>query len=324
MNAALEDVRGLHAYWAGMTGRGAPTPFDMKQRVMVDALGLGIGQIFARMRDRPDWDAFAAWIVEMAGAPDPVRIARYHAWLDGAEPPAEVRELIAAIDAMPPVLDADDLAHWDAHGYLILRGAASPARAAAAADLLYGIAGGTPDDRESWYRRDENTIMVEHFQAPVLTEIHADPRIHKAFAQLLGTADLWTQIDRMSFNPPARPGSPSLGHRLHWDVALIPPIPLFIQGILYLTDTAPDQGALELVPGFHRHMEGWLDEIGDADPRKIDLSAEAITVGANAGDLVLWHQALPHGASPNRAALPRLAHYLTMYPAGLEVREGWR
>jgi ectoine hydroxylase-related dioxygenase (phytanoyl-CoA dioxygenase family) len=128
----------------------------------------------------------------------------------------------------------------------------------------------------------------------------------------------------MSFNPPVRPGSPSLGHRLHWDVGLIPPIPLFIQGILYLTDTAPDQGALELVPGFHRRMEEWLAEVGDANPRQIDLSAEAITVGANAGDMVLWHQALPHGASPNRAALPRLAHYLTFYSPEIVPHPGWR
>jgi hypothetical protein len=324
MSAALADVRGLHAFWAGMTGHAEPRPFAMQQRVMIDALGLGIGQTFARLGRQPDWAEFAAWIVETAGEPDPVSIARYHAWLDGAEPPRQIRELIAAVDAAPPALDAAEIAHWEEHGFVVLRGAASPEQAAAAADLLYRIAGARPDDPESWYGRDASSIMVEHFQAPILSEIHANPRIHKAFAQLLGTADLWAQIDRMSFNPPVRPGSPWPGLRLHWDVSLVSPIPLFIQGILYLTDTAPDQGALELVPGFHKRIDGWLEGLGDADPRGIDLSAEAITVGAKAGDMVLWHQALPHGASPNRAALPRLAHYLTFYSPEYKAHSEWR
>ena len=324
MSPSLEEVLGLRAFWQGMTGRAAPEPLSMAQRVMLDALGLGLGQTFAQLGDRPEWEAFKAWIVAMAGEPDAVAVARYHAWLDGAEPPAATRELIAAIEAMPPVLGADDLAHWDARGYVVLRGAATPTQAAEAAELLYGIAGATPDDPESWYGRGVNSIMVEHFQAPVLSAIHANPRIHKAYAQLYSTADLWTQIDRMSFNPPVRERSPGLGIRLHWDVSLIPPIPLFIQGILYLTDTSPDQGALELVPGFHRRMEGWLAGLGDADPRAVDLSAEAITVGASGGDMILWHQALPHGASPNRAALPRLAHYMTMYSPEILPHAEWR
>jgi ectoine hydroxylase-related dioxygenase (phytanoyl-CoA dioxygenase family) len=132
------------------------------------------------------------------------------------------------------------------------------------------------------------------------------------------------QIDRMSFNPPVRPGmvNPGLGHRLHWDVSLAPPVPLAIQGIMYLTDTSPDQGALELVPGFHRIIDEWV--AGQTDPRAVDLSGRAITVGGKAGDLVLWHQALPHGASPNRAVLPRLAHYMTMYRPDMTVAEEWR
>ncbi|MCW3845701.1 phytanoyl-CoA dioxygenase family protein [Sphingomonas sp. LB-2] len=324
MSADLAEVRGLHDFWAGMTGHAPPQPLDMPQRVMLDALGLGIGQAMAQFGTRPDWESFAAWITQMLGEPDRQAIARYHAWLDGAPPPAETAERLAAINAAPPVLDAADLAHWDEHGYVVLRGAATPEQASEAAALLHGLVGATPDDPESWYGRDVNSIMVEHFQAPVLTAIHARERIHKAYAQLYGTADLWLQIDRMSFNPPVRARAPGLGQRLHWDASLVTPIPLFIQGILYLTDTSPDQGALELVPGFHRRMESWLADLGDIDPRSVDLGAEAITVGANAGDMILWHQALPHGASPNRAARPRLAHYLTMYSPEILPQADWR
>lgn len=324
--SALAEVRGLHGFWEGMTGRAAPVPFGMPQRVMLDALGVGLGETMARFHDRPDWPGFTAWIAENAGEPDPVAIARYHAWLDGAAPPEAVRARIAAIEAMPDALDADDLTHWDTHGYVVLRGAATPEQAAEAAALLYGVVGARPDDPASWHARGGGTIMVEQFQGEALRGIHRNPRIHKAFAQLLGTAELWLQIDRMSFNPPVRPGmaDPGLGHRLHWDVSLAPPVPLGIQGILYLTDTAPDQGALELVPGFHRTIDGWVAAQGEGDPRAIDISADAISIGAGAGDLILWHQALPHGASPNRAARPRLAHYLTMYTPEMTVAGDWR
>jgi hypothetical protein len=309
-----------------MTGNGPRSPLSIGRRIMLDALGLGLGETMSRFAHQPDWPTFSAWILENAGPPDPVAIARYHAWLDGTPPPQEVTDLFAAIEAMPDALDAEEIAHWDAHGYVVLRGAATPDQAADAADLLYRVTGATPDDPESWYGRGVGTIMVEHFQGDVLRDIHRNPRIHKAFAQLLGTTDLWLQNDRMSLNPPLRPdrSAPGLGHRLHWDVSLAPPVPLGIQGIMYLTDTSPDQGALELVPGFHHRVDAWVAAQGEANPREVDLSDQAITIGAGAGDLVLWHQALPHGASPNRAHRPRLAHYLTMYTPDQVVHDEWR
>jgi ectoine hydroxylase-related dioxygenase (phytanoyl-CoA dioxygenase family) len=130
--------------------------------------------------------------------------------------------------------------------------------------------------------------------------------------------------DRMSFNPPERPGRPFQGPRLHWDVSLSMPIPFATQGILYLTDTKADQGALQLVPGFHHRIEDWLNGLGDADPRQVDLSAEARTIAAGAGDLIIWRQDLPHGASPNRTDRPRMAQYINMYRADLGSHPVWR
>ena len=214
----------------------------------------------------------------------------------------------------------------DAQGYVILRGAVSPDEAQAAADLLYAHVGASPDDPESWSRvRGQNGIMIQLFQGAAFGALRNSHRVHKAFAQLWGTADLWTIVDRMSFNPPVTPSRRFQGPRLHWDVSLVQPIPFATQGILYLTDTAPDQGALELVPGFHRRIDAWLEALGgDADPRQADLSAEGVTIGAGAGDLVIWRNTLPHGASPNTAARPRLAHYLTMYSPEMAIVDEWR
>ena len=122
----------------------------------------------------------------------------------------------------------------------------------------------------------------------------------------------------MGFNPPERSNHLYAGDPLHWDVSLVTPIPFVTQAVLYLTDTDADQGALTLVPGFHRHIETWLANLAPAaQPRRQDLGGEARPVAAAGGDLIIWRQDLPDGASPNCSANPRLVQYVNMYsPAG--------
>lgn len=318
---------GLRAFWETHVriGRTAPA-CDMRNQMLLDALGLGLEQTLAQLAaERPSHADFLAWVVATAGLPDPLRLARYEAVLAGTALPDAVTTRLAAIDAMPPVLDAGDLAHWDRHGYVILRAALSPGEAKTAAAALWEVNGARPDDPESWYQATRNQgIMVQLFQHPALEPARRSARVHKAFAQLWGTSDLWTIVDRVGFNPPERPSHPFRASRLHWDVSLARPIPFATQGVLYLTDTAQDQGALELVPGFHRRIDAWLDSLGDADPRAVDLSGETVRVAAGAGDLILWRQDLPHGASPNRAQTPRLVQYLNMYPPHLRRHAAWR
>lgn len=322
----LVKIRGFEALWAQLTFR-APrqVPQDQTERMLLDALGLGLEQAIQHLgQDRPELAEFKAWVLTTAGPPAPEAIARYNAWLDGAQLPESVQARIDAVDAAAPVLDADDLAHWDREGWVVLRKAISTGEAAAAESLLWEIVGGDPSVPASWYDYRGNGIMVQHFQHPAMDAARTSPRIHKAFAQLWGTADLWTTIDRMSFNPPETAARPFQGPRLHWDVSLALPVPFATQGILYLTDTAADQGALTLVPGFHHRLEGWLDELGSGDPRQVDLNAEAVAIAAGAGDLIIWRQDLPHGASPNRAARPRLAQYVNFYSPGLPIHPEWR
>ncbi|WP_447724687.1 phytanoyl-CoA dioxygenase family protein [Sphingomonas koreensis] len=319
-------IRGFEDLWKQLTFR-APrqVPQNQTERMLLDTLGLGLEQAIQYLgRERPELSVFEEWVLETAGTPDPQTIARYHARLDGAPLPENVQGRIEAIDAAAPVLDADDLAHWDREGWVVLRHAIDAEEAAAAEALLWQVVGGDPAAPASWYDHRGNGIMVQHFQHPALDVARTSPRIHKAFAQLWGTADLWTTVDRMSFNPPETPAYSFQGPRLHWDVSLALPVPFATQGILYLTDTAADQGALALVPGFHHRLEGWLDELGNRDPRQIDLEAEAITIPAGAGDLVIWRQDLPHGASPNRAARPRMAQYVNFYSPALTVHPAWR
>ncbi|MGB0722782.1 MAG: phytanoyl-CoA dioxygenase family protein, partial [Gammaproteobacteria bacterium] len=88
------------------------------------------------------------------------------------------------------------------------------------------------------------------------------------------------------------------------------------QGILYLTDTPDEQGATTLVPGFQHRLKRWLETLPPgADPQQQDLHAlGSKPIGAGAGDMVIWHQWLPHGSRPNRGTRPRIVQYINYAP----------
>ncbi|HEY3694334.1 phytanoyl-CoA dioxygenase family protein [Phenylobacterium sp.] len=265
-----------------------------------------------------------AWSDARAGGVDSEGIARFEAMTTGAPPPDSVRRRIATIEAAEPVLDAAALRRWQADGYVVVPAVISPDEVQALAEVVWACAGADRDEPDSW-RLTEHGIMVQLFQHPALEPARTSPRLLKAFAQVWGSADLWTSLDRVSFNPPVRPGVEFPGPRLHWDISLVPPVVFQVQGMIYLTDTGAEQGAFEVVPGFHRGIDAWLEGLGDGvDPRRVDLSAQARRVAANAGDLIIWHSALPHGASPNTGDRPRLAQYVTQYPSTLQMADRWR
>ena len=323
--ADIANIRGLRELWAAFTHREAAEPLgEIRSRLLTGLLGLGLEQALRHLgSEQPDFDAFVEWVRLTAGSPDPLAVARYYAALDGAHPPPQVQAALDAVDAAAPVLGERELAHWDEHGFVVVPQAITADEAAAAARLVWDAMAADPADPASWHGGERQGIMAQQFQHPALEPARRSARAHKAFAQLWGTADLWPSVDRVSFNPPERPGQPFPGPHLHFDASLAQPIPFATQGILYLTDTAADQGALQLVPGFHRRMAEWLGSLEGRNPREVDLSAEAITVPAGTGDLVIWRQDLPHGASPNRSDRPRLAQYINFYSARQEVRDEW-
>jgi len=98
-----------------------------------------------------------------------------------------------------------------------------------------------------------------------------------------------------------------------------------VQGILYLTDTPAEQGAFSCIPGFHRRLDEWLQTLPPgADPREaIRREPGFIPIAGKAGDLVLWHHLLPHGSSPNRASLPRVAQYISLRPTRWQYTAEW-
>lgn len=123
--------------------------------------------------------------------------------------------------------------------------------------------------------------------------------------------------DYLGFNPPLTDGINHSGpSRLHWDASIAHPMCFDMLGIRYLNDVATNQGAFRCVPGFHRKMTDWVASLPvNSNPRDEDLEAlGVVSVGGNAGDLIIWRQDLPHGSGQNLADKPRIAQYITMYP----------
>lgn len=281
--------------------------------VLLSGLRLNLRETFDYLyTNGPAFDRFEAWIVEKnGGSLDPARVRRLNAALDGSLP------VSLPADDSPAPLTPQDLEFWDQNGYLILHDAVSPHQCEAAAQAIYDFLGMDPARPDTWYRGPQgHSIWIPLLHHPAIWANRESPRIHRAFAQLWGRDDLWVTVDQGGMNPPERPDWSFPGPRLHWDVSLALPIPFGVQGILYLTDTAANQGAFTCVPGFHRVVESWLRNLPPgADPRRQDLEALGpLPIAGRAGDLVIWHHALPHGASPNTASVPRVAQYITMFP----------
>jgi hypothetical protein len=289
-------------------------------RLVLDGLGLGreptMGFLWRHATSLAD---FESWILaQKGGTLDPARVRRTNAVILGEPYDAPTTRWLASIDAAPLVLDDTALTSWADDGYVIVHQAISADECRAAENAVWDNLSSSPDDPASWYPARLNGIMVQLFEHPALDVARRSPRIHKAFAQLWGTADLFATTDRCGFNPPQRAGWRYPGPPIHWDLSLEPPVPLSIQGILYLTDTTADQGAFVCVPGFHREIDEWLT----ADPSRQSqnppppaaFSCSATPIPGRAGDLIIWNGALPHGSSPNRATQPRIVQYLTMAP----------
>ena len=320
-------ARRVEAVWQRAKG-GARRPLTgadrTLDRIALNALGVATEELRDVVARFDALDDLLAWSEARAGGLDLEAVERFEAVMAGAPTPAAVRRRIDAVWAAPPVLDEGQLRAWDEDGYVIVPAVITPEEVRELAGVVWRFLGADPGDPTTW-RLTDHGIMVQLFHHPALTPARTSPRLLKAFAQLWGTADLWTSLDRVSFNPPERPGVEFPGPRLHWDISLVPPVAFQAQGMIYLTDTTAEQGAFEAVPGFHKRIDAWLAGLGDdVDPRRVDLSAGARRIAANAGDLIIWHSALPHGASPNTGDRPRLAQYVTQYPASLRLADRWR
>ena len=318
----------LRRYWQRRIAAPAGPEKDHGERDLDATLlsGLGINVLeavrFFNPNHKPSFEAFEDWIVETNG---------------GSMDEAELQRLRQALAGVPvgsaagPLQDVEgltrgELAFWEEHGYLVVHDAVPAESRDAAAAAIYEFLGASPANPDSWYsHRNGHSIWVPLLRHPAFIANRKSPRLVKAFAQLWGREDLWPTVDQGGLNPPERRNWQFPGPHIHWDATLAPPHCFGLQGILYLTDTPADQGAFSCIPGFHSLLPHWLAGLAPGEnPREaIRQYPGFVPIAGRAGDLVIWHHHLPHGASPNRGALPRVAQYITLLPTRWKYTAKW-
>jgi hypothetical protein len=214
------------------------------------------------------------------------------------------------------ISDADKR-RFHEQGYLVVEGLVPESLCAAARDTIARYLDVNDADSSTWYRRSvqaHGIIPLHHPQA--FWDVRQYPPIHQVFAALYGTGKLWVSIDRASFKPPSRGGRGEYRvDPIHWDGD-----PrrrdVSIQGLIYLADTAPDQGGFCCVPDLYRQLDAWL-ECHETTTRRPDVGElPVVRIGAPAGSLILWNRRMPHSSAENRGDLPRWVQYVAMEPAG--------
>ncbi|MET3025690.1 phytanoyl-CoA dioxygenase family protein [Flavobacterium sp. UW10123] len=230
-------------------------------------------------------------------------------------------------DLTEDVLSEEDLEYWNQNGYVIVKNAISKEDCKDTQKAIWEYLKMDPNKKESWYKRHENQkgLMLSFSDHETLNKNRFSPRVKKAYEQLYKTTKIYKTIDKVSFNPPETENFSFLGSPLHWDMSLKKPLTFGLQGLLYLTDCGPNDGAFHCVPGFHNQIDQWLDEVEpheDARTKALQTLKAKPIVG-DAGDFIIWHQALPHCATPNKGEKPRMVQYLTYLPDDYNATGEW-
>jgi len=301
----------LYRFWerTSNSAKGIHDPLPVtnwnEQVYFLSGSGIGTEEALQYIyKERPPFDTFMEWL--------------QHTYQPGTSAEPEQQE---------DVLTKEDLDFWDANGYLVVKNAVSQAYCQTARTAIWECLDADPDQPETWYEAHahKNGLMVSLFQHPALDSIRRSPKIRKVYQQLYNSQDIYLLVDKVSFNPPETRNYKFMGSSLHWDVSLQLPIPFALQGLLYLSDTNAGDGAFHCVPGFHNTIGEWLATVpANEDPRVAALQLDPIPVTGHAGDLVIWHQALPHCATPNKGILPRMVQYIAYKPIKEPAHNIWK
>jgi hypothetical protein len=195
--------------------------------------------------------------------------------------------------------NADQRFHFDALGYLHLRGALSAQEVAECLQRIDALAG---SDTVS-FNADRPEAMKQQLNRPFSRIIDLDPWFlrwleHPASApflrDFLGEDYRHIDNDVLFTHPQYAGGTWHRGVRadpagdVRNSVFHCPMVKVFH----CLTDLAPDQGAFVIVPGSHKaNLEVALD--------RVDLPGQRIFDDVRAGDLIIFNEGLLHNGRPN-------------------------
>lgn len=252
------------------------------------------------------------------GVLDALEAADLHAWNDGVPPPPP--------RPAPRRLTADQVAHYDDQGYVLVEGVFDPDRLAEVRraidpheqvvnDFLRGIEGG----RISVAVADALTVTLH----PSTFDQHCrdlayDAALADVAHDLIGpdVRLYWDQaVYKRPHNPDVVPWHQDNGYA-------------YVEPQEYLTvwvplgDATLANGTVWVVPGGHRRgtLAHWVTDLGQRClPETTD---GAVAVEVPAGSVVAFSSLTPHRTGPNTTDDVRSAYILQYAPDGAEVLEG--
>ena len=190
--------------------------------------------------------------------------------------------------------------------------AALTERVIAATSEFVGVDANDPQSWDEHVSHGHGIVPLHHH--PALWAVRQHPALYELFKSAIGAHALWVTLDRVSFKAPSKPDYRV--SNFHWDADPTNPAENGYQGLVYLRDTADDQGAFCCIPGIYRRLGEWLER---PDWRSIDPSEhEVVNVGGRRGSVVIWSRRLPHSSARNDGAAPRWVQYVAYSNAGSE------
>lgn len=237
------------------------------------------------------------------------------------------------------ILSEEDWQFWITEGYVVVKNAITRDQADKTAAFLWEFEEKDASDPSTWYTaaRAEMEMkeligsgMVEVYNHQALWDNRQNSRIYDAFVDIWGTEKLWVTIDRANLNVPRRTDADFNGF-IHWDYDPETK-PQNVQGVLALADqTDENMGGFQCIPELFRTYDTWkLSQPKDRDRFQPDISGfedKIVKVKLEAGDLLIFHSAQPHGIRPNYSNNKvRIAQYISMMPAQEDNEElrSWR
>ncbi|MUG71980.1 phytanoyl-CoA dioxygenase family protein [Paenibacillus validus] len=224
------------------------------------------------------------------------------------------------------VLSEEDWQFWNENGYVIIQDVIPKNQIDRMVDLMWEFEEKNPSDPSTWYtppRREiqmkelQGTGMVELYHHQYLWDNRTSQKVYESFVDIWGDEKLWVTIDRCNINFPVKPGFEWNGF-IHWDVnTALDPIPVNVQGILFLVDTDEEMGGLQVIPELYRNFDEWVKtQPKDRNPYKPDTTGFTPTkLVMKAGDLLIFNSKLAHGIRQNISSKPCLSQYISMFPA---------
>jgi hypothetical protein len=225
---------------------------------------------------------------------------------------------------MNNVINKDHIAHLKKNGFVVIPRAIDKQQVKDTCAEIWTYLEMSPSCSDSWYDSDlrqksgiDKRGVIPFYHGSELWKNRQNSNIYQIFRTIFQEEKLHVSIDRVNMNPPVTESWEYRGF-LHFDVDTSQhPIPRELQGILSLTDVNEISGGFQCIPGFHNIVDDWIKtRPKDEDPRFPDFSGyQPVNVLSNAGDLIIFDARLPHGNTPNQSELPRMAQYITMWPA---------